>query len=172
MEIGTKTIAAGVGLFFLGGLSVYFLTAKNDVPARAAAQYQAPAMQRALEQVRASKTTEEIPVTGTEDNTVSSIPTSEETEELTHDAFLAQAEARREQQLIDKAEADRLAKLRAAKERSVECKFWKQQQKTSSAAAKIEEKIIQYCTLQKNSSSASTSSNTSSEHSADSASGL
>lgn len=160
MEIGAKTIAAGVGLFFLGGLSVYFLTAKPNATARPAAQYQSAAMQEAMEQVRASKTTEEIPAT-TEENTSSSIATQEVTEELTHDAFLAQAEARREQQLIDKAEADRLAKLRAAKERSVECKFWKQQQKTSSAAAKIEEKIIQYCTLQTTSSNDITSSNAS-----------
>jgi hypothetical protein len=78
------------------------------------------------------------------------------------ESFYEEAEARREQQLADKAEADRLAKLTAIKERSVECKFWKQQQKTSSAAAKIEEKIIQYCTLQTSSSTSSDSSTPSS----------
>lgn len=155
MEIGAKTIAAGIGLFFLGGLSVYLLTAKNEITARPAAQHQSAAMQVALAQVSASK-----PVTTSSDvepveTTSSSIPIGEATEELTHDAFLAQAEARREQQLIDKAEADRLAKLKAAKERSVECKFWKQQQKSSSAAAKVEEKIIQHCTIQTISSNAS-----------------
>lgn len=172
MEIGAKTIAASVGLFFLGGISVYFLTAKTDAPGRPTAQHQSAAMQEALAQVRANKTEKEIPATETIESTASSIVTSEVTDELTHDAFLAQAEARREQQLIDKAEVDRLAKLRAAKARSVECTFWKQQQKTSSAAAKIEEKIIQHCTLQNSSSSASTSNATSSEHTLSSAGGL
>jgi len=161
MEIGAKTIAAGVGLFFLGGLSIYLLTAKTDVPAQPTAQYQTAAMQEALAHVRASKTATMPETESIEDTTIAA---PEVADELTYDTFLAQAEARREQQFIDKAEADRLAKLKLAKERSVECKFWKQQQKTSSAAAKVEEKIIQHCTLQKdNSSSASSSGNTNSE---------
>lgn len=155
MEIDAKTIAAGVGLFVLGGLSIYLLTAKTDVPAQPTAQYQTAAMQEALAHVRASKTTAMPEAESIEDTTIAA---SEVADELTYDTFLAQAEARREQQFIDKAEADRLAKLKLAKERSVECKFWKQQQKTSSAAAKVEEKIIQYCTLQTTSSSDSTSS--------------
>jgi hypothetical protein len=39
----------------------------------------------------------------------------------------------------------------------VECKFWKQQQKTSSAAAKIDEKINQYCNLSVDSSNEASS---------------
>ena len=61
--------------------------------------------------------------------------------------FEAAAEARREQQLADKAEADRMAKLRQQKADSVDCKFWRQQQQTSSTAAKIEEKIKTHCML-------------------------
>lgn len=147
MEIGKKTIAAGIGLFFLGGFSVYLIMASNSgaAPATTATHQQPAAMQEAIEQLHANN------AANTPETTVSASSAQAQTEapaELTHDEFLAQAEARREQRLIDQAEADRLAKLRRIKEQSVECKFWKQQQKTSSAAAKIEEKIVQYCTLQ------------------------
>ena len=163
MEIGKKTIAAAVGLFFLGGLSVYLVMANSGAPTPTlTTQHKSAAMQEALEQVRATKaaTTQEqsdyaVPV---ENN---SAPAT--TEELTHEAFLAQAEARREERLINKEENDRLAKLKAMKERSVECKFWKQQQKTSSAAAKIEEKINEHCNLPSSSSSDASSSESADE---------
>lgn len=159
MEIGKKTIAAAVGLFFLGGLSVYLLMANQQMTTQpGSTPYKSAAMQEALQQVRASTAAQEQPDQSAPEPASNA---SQSTEELTHEAFLAQAEARREERMINKEEADRLAKLKAAKERSVECKFWKQQQKTSSAAAKIDEKIIQYCTLQ--TSSESTSSDQSSE---------
>ena len=55
MEIGKKTIAAAVGLFFLGGLSVYLVMTKSDAPAQPViTQHKTAAMQEALEQVRAN----------------------------------------------------------------------------------------------------------------------
>lgn len=134
MEPNVKMIVGGVVLFVLGGLSVYLITSQPDaaIPPGIVSPVQS------------------APVAD-----ITSAPSTETTASVTDaESFYAAAEARREQQLADKAEADRLAKLKAIKERSVECKFWKQQQKTSSAAAKIEEKIIQYCTLQTTSSSA------------------
>ena len=158
MEIGSKTIAAAVGLFFLGGLSVYLVMAKSDAPAQPPiSQHNTAAMQEALEQVRANATTTEeqsIQITSVAND---SAPDAEPVEELTHEAFLAQAEARREERLINKEETDRLEKLKAIKERSVECKFWKQQQKTSSAAAKIEEKINEHCNLPSSSAASESS---------------
>lgn len=144
MEQHVKMIVGGVILFVLGGVSVYLLTSRPDAAAPPA--YTQPAQTE--------------PVADIASSTPSS--TDVETNSTSAESFYEAAEARREQQLADKAEADRLAKLTAIKERSVECKFWKQQQKTSSAAAKIEEKIIQYCTLQ-TSSSESTSSDATSE---------
>lgn len=146
MEIGTKTIAAAVGLFFLGGLSVYLVMAKPDTPAlQAISQHKSAAMQDALEQMRtnAAATQEQSHHT----TPVVSESAPETVEELTHEAFLAEAEARRDERLINREETDRLEKLKAMKERSVECKFWKQQQKTSSAAEKIEGKINEHCNL-------------------------
>ena len=149
MEVGKKTIAAGIGLFFLGGLSVYLVMA-NSAPAPSTGYSQTTHNEQAI----APSTQAETTSAATEDE---NSPGESDTEtqaptELTHDEFLAQAEARREQLLIDKAEADRLEKMRLIKERSVECKFWRQQQKNSSASSKIEEKITQYCTLQASSS--------------------
>lgn len=137
MEQNVKMMIGGAALFVLGGISVYLLTSRPDAAIPTAN----------------TQPTQTAPVVEIE----STAPSSTDAE-----SFYEAAEARREQQLADKAEADRLAKLTAIKERSVECKFWKQQQKTSSAAAKIEEKIIQYCTLQ-TSSSESTSSEATSE---------
>ncbi len=145
MEQNVKMIVGGVVLFFLGGFSVYLLSSQPDA---AIPPSSAPPVQSA-------PVTEVVSTATPSPDTPASITDAE--------SFYADADARREQQLIDKAEADRLAKLTAIKERSVECKFWKQQQKTSSAAAKIEEKIIQYCTLQTSSSdSMSSDANTSS----------
>jgi hypothetical protein len=162
MEIGKKTIVAAVGLFFLGGLSVYLLMANTNAPAQpATTQHKSAVMQEALQQVRASANAQEqeqIDQPAPAPDSTSPAATGE----LTHEAFLAQAEARREERLIDKEEADRLAKLKAMKERSVECKFWKQQQKTSSAAAKVEEKINEHCNLP--SSSTESESSTASEN--------
>ena len=138
MEPGIKMIAGGLVLFVLGGLSVYLISRPAAItPAQIASPEQsayAPAT------TPASASSPEAA-----------------TDAIDAESFYEEAEARREQQLIDKAEADQLAKLKAAKERSVECKFWKQQQKTSSAAAKIDEKINEHCNLP-SSSSASTSS--------------
>jgi hypothetical protein len=142
MEIGKKTIAAAAGLFFLGGFSVYLLMANTSAPEQPATTH--TVMQHVSEGANIQGQAHQPP------------PASEpsaQTEELTHAAFLAQAEARREERLINKEENDRLEKLKAMKERSVECKFWKQQQKTDATAAKIEDKITQYCTVQNNSSS-------------------
>lgn len=144
MEQNVKMIIGGAVLFVLGGISVYVLTSRPDaaIPSNN------------------TQSTQSTPAA----ELTSPVPSSAATETSITDAesFYEAAEARREQQLADKAEADRLAKLTAIKERSVECKFWKQQQKTSSAVAKIEDKIIQYCTLQ-TSSSESTSSDATSE---------
>lgn len=126
MEPNVKIIAGGLALFLLGGLSVYFVTSRPD----AAAPLSASSVQAAP--IAYSATT-----SATEANT--SVSTTE--------SFYEAAEARREQLLINKEEADRVAKLKSIKERSVECKFWKQQQKTSSAAAKIDAKIAEHCHL-------------------------
>src|SRR6188768_3693507 len=134
MEPSVKMIAGGLVLFVLGGLSVYLISRPNAAPAPiipAAQSDYAPATTAASADTPDSSTNAE--------------------------SFYEAANARREQNLIDKAEADQLAKLKAIKERSVECKFWKQQQKTSSAAAKIDEKINEHCNLA-SSSFASTSS--------------
>ncbi|HSC69342.1 MAG TPA: hypothetical protein VLC79_16740 [Cellvibrio sp.] len=140
MEIGVKTIVGGIALFVLGGLSVYLAT-NNSQHANTAA---------ATQETRTDNTS--APTIVDEQATASTTTSATGAK-----SFYEAAEARREQQLADKAEADRLAKLLAIKERSVECKFWKQQQKNASAAAKIEDKITQYCTLQTSSSASSES---------------
>lgn len=160
MEIGAKTIAASLGIFLLGVGSTYWLmagTTNSDTTTETAptqVQHQ-PAMQAALAELNnsaagTSSTVEsqtELPFNDSEP----SIP------ELTHDAFIAEAEARREQQLIEKSEAERTEKLRKQKENSVECKFWRQQQKASSAAEKIEAKVKEHCFLPGSSSTSETS---------------
>ena len=161
MEIGIKTIAAGAGLFILGGLSVYLLTSNNQSSAITAATvattHQSVALQEAIEEMRTSGTEQGEQSVSIETNTPETTP------ELTHEAFLAAAAARREERQINKEETDRLAKLKTRKEQSVECKFWRQQQKTSSAAAKIEAKVDEFCNLPSNSeASISSDANTSS----------
>ena len=158
MEIGKKTIAAAVGIFFLGGLSVYLVMANSGAPApTVTTQHKSAAMQEALEQVRANNATTQAQEKSSLATPVDNDSAPATAEELTHEAFLAQAEARREERLINKEENDRLEKLKAMKERSVECKFWKQQQKTSSAAAKIEEKINEHCNLPSSSAASESS---------------
>lgn len=142
MELGVKTIVGGIALFVLGGLSVYLATSNSQHANTAAAKQEARTDNASA------------PAVGN-DQAAGSTIASPTTSATNAESFYEAAEARREQQLADKAEADRLAKLLAIKERSVECKFWKQQQKTTSAAAKIEEKITQYCTLQTSSSASS-----------------
>ena len=158
MEIGKKTIAAAAGLFFLGGFSVYLVMANSNAPTQpVTAQHKTAAMQEALAQVRASQA-----ATQPHDHTSSPATTTDAApaaaEELTHEAFLAQAEARREERLINKEEADRLEKLKAMKERSVECKFWKQQLKVSKASEKVQEKINEHCNLPNTSAASEASS--------------
>lgn len=155
-NIGKKVIAAGVGLFFLGGLSVYLFMATNtEPPEKKLSVPKHSAMQAAIAQMEQQKPVAEkgTILTATPE------PTDDDTPEMTHAAFLAEAEARREQGMENKAEIERLEKLKKAKLNSVECKFWRQQQKTSSAAAKIEEKINQFCHLPSSSSSSSSISN-------------
>ena len=135
MELNVKTIIAGIALFGLGGLSVYLLNNSTEQPAG---------------------TNAAVAATNTPNTSVSDIQTAETTS-AGAESFYEAADARREQHLADKEEADRLAKLKAIKERSVECKFWKQQQKTTSASAKIENKINEHCNLP--SSSAASESN-------------
>lgn len=127
-----KMVIGGLVLFGLGGLSVYVFTSSSSENTAIAEETAPP--------TASYSTTTPTPTESTVSESNANATTTE--------SFYAAAEARREQYLADKEEADRLAKLQAIKERSVECKFWKQQQKTSSAAAKIEEKIQQHCTLQ------------------------
>lgn len=131
--IAKKAIIAGAALFFLGGLSVYLLMA--DKP-EASEPPEPPQNQQ---------------ISNTNHTNKDDVP------EMTHANFLAEAEARREQNLENKAELERLEKLKKAKLNSVECKFWKQQLKTSSAAAKIDEKINHFCHLPTSSSDSSSS---------------
>lgn len=151
MGQGIKLIAGGLALFVLGGAVVYFISQPNAATTQPATTQ--PATQAQSEPAPAATTT-----STSDTSTTTTTPT---------ESFYDAAEARREQVLIAKEEADRLAKLKVTKERSVECKFWKQQQKTSSAAAKIEEKINEHCNL---ASSAAASSNSAASDSASSAS--
>lgn len=149
---GKKIIATGVGLFLLGGLSVYLLMApQSGSSEKKLAAPKHSAMQAAIAQMEQQKPAEEKEAapTATQELADDGVP------EMTHAAFLAEAEARREQGMENKAEIERLEKLKKAKLNSVECKFWRQQQKTSSAAAKIDEKINQFCYLPPSSSSSS-----------------
>ncbi|AQT60675.1 hypothetical protein [Cellvibrio sp. PSBB023] len=152
MEIGAKTIAAGVAVFLLGVGSTYWLMADNGKTTTSATPQRQPAMQAALAQLGSTPSNSNETDAGNDgtQETDAIQTTSESTADagtLTHERFLAAAEARREQQLADKAEADRMAKLRQQKADSVDCKFWRQQQQTSSTAAKIEEKIKTHCML-------------------------
>lgn len=142
MEQHVKIIVGGVALFILGGLSVYLITTRPDaiIPSSTAQPVQS-----------ASAAT---PAPTSTPNTDAGIADTE--------SFYTAAEARRKQQLEDKAESDRLAKLKIIKERSLECKFWKQQNKTSSAAAKIDEKIDEHCNLPSSSTASASSTNDSS----------
>lgn len=125
MEFGKKAITAGLGLFLLGGFSVYLLSTGNG------SAQSSPTLQH------------------TDLAESSSAANTEPKQEMTHDAFLAAAEARREQQQEDKAEIERVEKLRKEKFNSVECKFWRQQQErqTSSTAAKVATKIDEHCVI-------------------------
>jgi hypothetical protein len=164
MEIGVKTIAAAAGIFLLGVGSTYWLmadskntqtvgetnTAAHHQPVM---QYQ-PAMQHQQTEPTAPTSLEADNNKSGSNTGVANIDTETNTlvdqaevTTLTHERFLADAEARREQQLAHKAESDRLIKLRHIKEDSVDCKFWRQQKQTSSTAAKVEEKIKTHCLL-------------------------
>ena len=163
MEIGAKTLIAGAGLFLLGVGSTYWLMADNAAPAPAtqSASHHQPAMQAALNQLGSSTTEVQTERSNTEaaaTDTNIDANASSDTETLTHESFLAAAEARREQQLADKAEAERLDKLRQQKADSVDCKFWRQQQASSSTAAKIEEKIKTFCFIAQDLASSESSS--------------
>lgn len=159
MEIGKKAIAAGLGIFLLGGLCVYlFVTAQPEAAAEKRTTRQHSAMRAAIAQIENKE-----PATSSSEMTSSSSIINNDVEttakpEMTHSTFLAEAEARREQQLINDAEIQRLNKLRRIKQNSVECKFWKQQQQTSSAAAKIAANIEEHCLLAGDRSNASSSS--------------
>lgn len=164
MEIGTKTIVAGLCLFLLGVGSTYWLMADsggNSTAKKSVTIQHQPAMQAALTQLGTSTSEATSEATGNATETTESDAqntTTETSETLTHESFLAAAEARREQQFADKAEAERIAKLRQLKADSVDCKFWRQQQQTSSTAAKIEEKIKTHCMMPGDISSSASSS--------------
>ena len=72
-------------------------------------------------------------------------------------SFAEEAEQRRAQMLEEKADLERKEKLLREKENSVECQFWKQQ-KSVSSEAKIDEKIIEFCTFSSISSTSDTNS--------------
>ena len=149
MDIGKKAIVAGLGIFLLGGLCVYlFMVAKTDTAPNKRTTRQHGAMREAIAQIEQKESV--VEPTSAASSTSSDSDTNTITidqPEMTHSAFLADAEARREQQLISDAETQRLNKLRRIKQNSVECKFWKQQQQTSSAAAKIAANIEEHCLL-------------------------
>lgn len=67
-------------------------------------------------------------------------------EEPVKSQTFADVEAVREQDMEDKRNADELAKQKLKKGKSVECLFWKQQKQTSSAA-NVDEKIEKFCNL-------------------------
>lgn len=136
MELGVKAAIGGAALFVLGGLSVYLLVS----PAADAS---------------ASRSAIAAPVATLSETSATSAFITSST--AATESFYEAADARREQQLADKAKADRLAELKSVKERSVECKFWKQQQKTSSAAAKIDAKIEEHCNLPSSSAASESS---------------
>ena len=83
-------------------------------------------------------------------------------EEASSSNFLEEAEKRREQMQEEKSELERQAKLLKQKENSVECQFWKQQ-KTDTSDAKIDEKIIEFCTFSSVAHSSATDSSTTSD---------
>lgn len=156
MEIGKKAIAIGAGIILLGGLGMGWLISQAQRESDNPGTKHTGAMQAAIAQLEQTRPAE------AQASSDSNTSVADDTPEMTHAAFLAEAEERRAQKLEDKAEAERREKLLTAKKNSVECKFWKQQQKTSSAAAKIDEKIAHYCTLQSSTSSvaSATSENT------------
>ncbi len=147
METGAKTLIAGAGLFLLGVGSTYWLMADNkaSAPATKSAPHHQPAVQAALSQLGSNANEQAYAQPASTATKAIDADDTAETETLTHESFVAAAEARREQQLADKAEADRLDKQRQQKADSVDCKFWRQQQQNSSSAAKIEEKIKTFC---------------------------
>ncbi|PUA27330.1 MAG: hypothetical protein B0W54_12110 [Cellvibrio sp. 79] len=160
MEIGKKAIMAGIGMFLLGGVCVYlFITAQPEATSEKRSTRQHGAMRAAIEQIDnkddATPASEMITHSSVSNNVAET-----DKPEMTHSAFLAEAEERREQQLINDAETKRLNKLRRIKQNSVECKFWKQQEQTSSAAAKIAANIEEHCLLAIDRSNSSSSSST------------
>ena len=60
--------------------------------------------------------------------------------------YLQEAEQKRRQFLVEKANTDNIAKQKIQKTNSVECQFWKQQ-KLSGKNANADEKVTQYCTI-------------------------
>ncbi len=149
MELGKKAIIIGAALITIGGLTVYLLMPKGQaMDTTSKHQQHSDAMQAAITQIEQKDASLKNDASNFSQS--SSLDTRPE---MTHAAFLAEAEARREEKMENKAETERREKLLKAKQNSVECKFWKQQQKTTSAAAKIEEKINYHCTLPGSSSS-------------------
>lgn len=65
---------------------------------------------------------------------------------MTKDKFIKEAEERREQLLAEKGDNDELAKRKSNKEKSVECRFWKQQKETN-PSDKTDEKIAKFCNI-------------------------
>lgn len=158
MEIGSKAIMAGAGLFLLGGLTVYLLTSSKPEVAEGKPTHH----HQEIVQAAANQTEQQSAGNTGSSSGMTPSAESSDTPEMTHAAFLAEAEARRTQNMENKAEMERLEKLLRMKQNSNECKFWKQQQSSATDPDKIEDKITKYCTLQ-NLSSTSNSETTSSE---------
>jgi hypothetical protein len=74
-----------------------------------------------------------------------SFKTSWREEEVTKD-FYQEVIDHRERMLAAKEEADALEKRRVAKEKTVECRFWKQQQLLGKLD-KTDRKVLEHCTL-------------------------
>lgn len=60
--------------------------------------------------------------------------------------YIDEAQRKNDLERNEKAQAEKLAAMAKAKQDSVECQFWKQQQ-TQKTKPKIEEKIAQFCEL-------------------------
>ncbi len=72
-------------------------------------------------------------------------PVAPDTTAKSKGAF-ADVEAAREKVLEDRRTADERTKKQNMKQKSVECIFWQQQKKTSSAAS-VDEKIAKFCNV-------------------------
>ena len=126
MDISLKKLSIGVVLFLTIGLAVALVSGCKP---------------------KQAKTVDVPPVTASS----SIAPSSEEQPSsadaaMTKDKFIKEAEERREQLLAEKGDNEELAKRKSNKEKSVECRFWKQQKETN-PSDKTDEKIAKFCNI-------------------------